>query len=239
METNAAQKVVLIDGAGNALGQAIALKLAQAGYRILLADAEHRLPRIGSTEALRALGIEPLVLAWTEGEEVVRQAWEIFGRLDCLVHLLVPLPEMEPEELFARPMRVLRSGLCAAELLSSAPEPGVIVNHCVLPTSYVGTKFEDCLPVVRGGMTGATRSLCRKLGARGISVNCIQTGLMDMAEAREVESARVSTAKAPVGRRGTPEDMARLTAFLARKNRYLTGQVLLLDGGQTGGLTGA
>lgn len=238
VETNPERKVALIDGAGNSLGRAIALELARAGYRIALSDAEHRLARFGSFEALREQGSEPLLLPWREGEQPARRSWEALGRLDCLVHLLVPLPEMEPEELYARPMRVLASGLAAAELLSGTPEPGVIITHCPLPAAYVGTGFEDCLPAVRGAMTGATRSLCRRLGARGISANCIQTGLLEMPEARELESARVRPLKAPVGRRGTPEDMARLTTFLVRRNRYLTGQALLLDGGQTSGITG-
>jgi 3-oxoacyl-[acyl-carrier protein] reductase len=238
VETNPVHKVALIDGAGNSLGRAIALELARAGYRLALSDAEHRLARFGSLEAFREQDAEPLLVPWREGEEPARRTWEVFGRLDCVVHLLVPLPEMGPEELYARPMRVLASGLASAELLSGAPEPGVILTHCPLPAAYLGTKFEDCLPAVRGAMTGVTRSLCRRLGARGISANCIQTGLMEMPEARELESERVRPVKAPVGRRGTPEDMARLATFMIRKNRYITGQAVLLDGGQTSGITG-
>jgi 3-oxoacyl-[acyl-carrier protein] reductase len=94
------------------------------------------------------------------------------------------------------------------------------------------------MSTLKGAVTGVTRTLCRKFGRDGVRVNCVQTGLIDLPEAREFIGPELQAVKVPIGRWGRAEDVAKLVAFLALKNRYMTGQVVIIDGGLTAGLTG-
>lgn len=228
-------QVALLTGCGNSFGQAIAAELARAGFRLALFDRDPQ--RVAAIASAQEQGVEVLALPSDSEELAAKRTVEAFGRLDCLVNLFVPEPGMPLEELHQRPMKLLATCLDAAELMSRTGARGVIVNHCFLPSTFTGTPLELVMPAIKGAMTGITRALCRKFGNQGITVNCIQTGLMEMPEVRAMESERLRELKAPVGRRGTPEDMARLTTFLATTNRYWTGQAILLDGGLTSGLT--
>ena len=233
------RRVALINGAGSSLGKAVALELSRAGMALALFDGTRPSTDRGElAAAVRAIDGEVVVLGNGGGEVPVKAACEAFGRLDCLVNLLVPTPEMDPGQVYRAPLLLLSAGFAAAEALNETAPGSAIVNHCFLPSAFAGTRFEDCMPAVRGAMTGITRTLCRRLGARGITVNCIQTGLIEMPEMRAQATAKVLAQKVPVGRWGTPADVAKLATFLATRNRYWTGQSIILDGGLTSGISG-
>jgi NAD(P)-dependent dehydrogenase (short-subunit alcohol dehydrogenase family) len=116
--------------------------------------------------------------------------------------------------------------------------PGVIVNHCFLPSMYAGTEIGNYFPMLKGAVTGLTRGLCRRYGKDGIRVNTVMTGLIDMPETRAMASPEVKAAKVPVGRWGTPAEIAKFVAFVALKCTYISGQCLIVDGGLTSGTTG-
>jgi NAD(P)-dependent dehydrogenase (short-subunit alcohol dehydrogenase family) len=228
------RKVALINGAGSSLGREVALELSRAGMALALFNGPQ--PCHGRSEieaAVRGASAEVVVLGTSGGEIPVKATYEIFGRLDCLVNLLVPTPETDSAQLYRAPMLFLSGALAASDMLLAKAPGSAIVNHCFLPSAFAGTRFEDCMPAVRGAMTGITHTLCRRFAAKGITVNCIQTGLLSMPETHAQGSSKVLAQKVPIGRWGTLAQVARLTSFLATRNRYWTGRSIIVDGGLT------
>jgi 3-oxoacyl-[acyl-carrier protein] reductase len=236
-QEHAIDKVALIEGAACSLGHAIALELMHNGVRVMVSDRVSRSRNLESlTAKLRTAGT--VEIADRGAGAPAQQAHAAFGRLDYIVNLLVPDPAIEPAELYQFPLAFLGSVLEASELLSSNGSHAAVINQCFLPSAFAGTRFEDCMPAIKGAMTGITRTLCRRFGRRGTTVNCIQTGLIDMPELREILHPTVAKLKVPIGRWGTPDDVAKMVIFLALRNRYWTGQSIIMDGGLTSGITG-
>jgi len=238
MTTNQDRRIALINGAGSPLVRAVALELARSGFGLVISGPAEQLRRLELSSLVAQFGTEVVELPTEEDGSPIKRAYERFGRLDCLVNLQAVQPDLTPEALYEWPKRTLALSLEAAEVLTGGAGYGAIVNQCFLPGVFAGTALEECMPAVKGAVTGITRTLCRKLGDRNISVNCIQTGLMELPELRALESDVVRGLTPPLGRRGRPEDVAKLVAFLAAKNRYWTGQAIVLDGGLTSGTTG-
>ena len=229
---------VLIMNGGNSLGRAIALNLGQRPVHIILSDEPDRQEALQATAALVvAAGGQASVLPPSSDEDVLRATYQQAGRLDCLINLFLPRRDQDVGLLYAYPGRLIARGLAAGELLAASTPHGAIINYCSLPALYAGTDLMHHMAAFKGAMTGATRELCCKLGRQGITANCIQTGLIDLPETQSLVSDRVRAVKVPMGRWATAEDVARLVAFLTFKNRYWTGQSILLDGGLTSGIT--
>ena len=151
---------------------------------------------------------------------------------------IAPRSDSDPAEALAYPSRLLARSLVAAEAIVAHTDRGALVSQCFLPAIYCGTRLDDAMPAVKGAITGLTRTLCRRFAHRGLRVNYVQTGLIDLPNLKPGLSEQVRGLKVRTGRWGTAEDVAALIGFLALEDHYMTGQVVLLDGGLTAGLTG-
>jgi len=226
------RRVALINGAGSSLGKEVALELSRAGMALALFNGPQPCPGRSQIEAVvRGASTEVVVLGTSGGEIPIKATYEVFGRVDCLVNLLVPTPETDPAQLYRAPMLFLAGALAATDLLAAQAPGSAIVNQCFLPSAFVGTRFEDCMPAVRGAITGITLTLCHRFAAEGVTVNCIQTGMLDMPETQAQRSAKAVAQGMPAGGRGTLAEVARLTSFLATQNRFWTGRSMIVDGG--------
>jgi NAD(P)-dependent dehydrogenase (short-subunit alcohol dehydrogenase family) len=241
--------VALIHGADSTLGRAVALELARHNVLLLLAGADVLNDSVLaieselSTNGVRAVALDdprdaPVPEGMTPEKLLVTRAADVFGRLDALINLFVPVSSTTVQFFHEYPARLLDRGLEAARLITSFTGRGSIVNHCIMPAMFAGTCLEQEMPMLKGAITGVTRTLCRKFGPQGLRANTVQTGLIDMPEARSLASPKVAGIKPPVGRWGTPEEVAKFVAFLVVRNGYMTGQAVIMDGGMTAGITG-
>ncbi len=112
------------------------------------------------------------------------------GGLDVVVNLYCPAPASDPADALAYPSRLLARCLAAAEAIVAHTDRGALVSHCFLPALYSGTRLDDAMPAVKGAITGLTRTLCRRFAQRGLRVNYVQTGLIDLPELKPGLSAR-------------------------------------------------
>lgn len=242
--TESGTPVALIHGAANGIGEALALELARRGVLPCLADDESRRARLDEIAAgLQANGVRAVALearpSWQDDPAApAHDAVAALGRMDYLACLFVPSKSTTPEDLWRYPPRLLALLDGAAGFLTSSPGKGSAVTHCSLPAMYAGTPLDASFPMVKGAVTGVTRTACRRHAPRGLVVNCVQTGLVDIPETRIFASEKVKAVKVPLGRWGTAGDVAHLMTFLLLKKGYSTGQCIVLDGGLTSGLTG-
>ncbi len=133
--------------------------------------------------------------------------------------------------------QLLARNVTAAEIMSEGTG-GAIVNHCALPVVYAGGPLEDYISSLRGAVTGVVRSIARRYGRQNVRCVGVQTALLDIPEVHQWASDAVKAVDVPVKRWGSAAECAKLIAFLGLDASYITGQVLILDGGLTAGLSG-
>jgi glucose 1-dehydrogenase len=255
-------KNVLVTGGTSGIGQAIAVRFAEEGahvainYRRDLASVSETDERIHQAlerccDRIAEHGVDHIVVQAdvSKEEDIVRMVGETIeelGGVDILINnagIQIPGDSHEVEvEAFDRVLSINLRGayLCAREVirhLLAEGKPGAIINvssvHQIIPKPrFVGYS------VSKGGMQNLTRTLALEYAGRGIRVNAIGPGATitpinrawvdDPAKKAEVE------AHIPMGRAGTAEEMAAITAFLASDEAaYITGQTVYVDGGLT------
>jgi 3-oxoacyl-[acyl-carrier protein] reductase len=243
MTESASQGVALVTGASRGIGRAIALNLAQAGWRVIgTATTESGAAAI--TEALAAHGGRGIALNVTDAAASQAAVDDIVakeGRLDVLVNNAGITRDtlsmrMKDEDWDA----VLDTNLKAVFRLARAvtkpmmkQRAGRIINI----TSVVGASGnagQANYAAAKAGVAGLTRSLARELGSRGITVNCVAPGFIatDMTEVLPEAQKAALLAQIPLGRLGAPEEIAAAVAFLASPGgAYVTGTELHVNGG--------
>jgi len=235
------KQVALVTGASRGIGRAIAAALAAQGFQVVgTATTEAGAAAIG--EALP--GVQGRVLNVTDGAAVEATVNAIVGENGGL-HVLVNNAGITRDMLAARLKdddwdAVLDTNLKAVFRLSRAvlrtmmkQRFGRIINI----TSVVGASGnagQVNYAAAKAGVAGMTRALARELGSRNITVNCIAPGFIatDMTGALADAQKTALLAQIPLGRLGTPDEVAHAVAFLASPLAgYITGAELHVNGG--------
>ncbi|MDA7416540.1 3-oxoacyl-ACP reductase FabG [Xenophilus arseniciresistens] len=241
--TNIAGQVALVTGATRGIGAAIALALAQRGYKVIgtgtTADGAAKI-----TQALAAHGGEGRVLNVTDGaavEALVDEVSKAHGGLQVLVNNAGITRDMLAMRLKDEDWdAVIDTNLKAVFRLSRAvirPMMKQRFGRIISITSVVGASGnpgQANYAAAKAGVAGMTRALARELGSRGITVNCIAPGFIatDMTAALPEAQHQALLASIPLGHLGKPEDIAHAVAYLASPEAgYVTGQELHVNGG--------
>jgi len=230
-------KVALVTGAAGGIGAAIATRLSADGWRVVLTANS----RMAEAEALAAkIGARAVACDLSNpgaAEALVDDVLAREGQIDALVNNAGAI-EMGPEGGLTQTHRDmvevnLNAPMVLMDRMRSAMEQGgAIVNissiNAIRPplgaAVYTATK---------GGLDAATTAFARDLGPLGIRVNAVAPGMIEKAEApRPDDIVQTVIEQTPLGRTGTPEDIAGAVAFLLSEDAsFITGHVLTVSGG--------
>ena len=226
---------VLITGGSRGIGAAAVELFAGRGDRVFfLYEKNHDAARAVS-EKTGAVGICCDV---SDGNQV-RDAFSQIGQVDILVCnagiVHYGLMSMMEEAAWDRIFDVNVKGIYHCV---NAAMPGFLKEHrgCVITVSsmwgQVGSSCEAAYSATKGAVIALTKALAKELGPSGIRVNCVAPGVImtDMCASVEPEILEEMAQETPVGRNGTPMDVAKAMAYLVDAE-FVTGQVLPVNGG--------
>ncbi len=243
-----ADKVAVVTGAGRGVGRAIALGLAAEGANVVVNDV--RVAQVQSVTAeIAASGGHAMpavadISRSTEVDAMIRQAVETFGTVDFLVNnagilqLKVPLETLTDED-WARTFGVNLNGAfyCTRAVLPimKAKRSGRIVNVSSSAGRSTSANGGAHYTASKAALLGLTRHTARENAAYGINVNAVAPASLDTDMAREaagIEHLERSRSAIPVGRLGTPDDVAPAVLFLlSDAASFITGATLDINGG--------
>jgi 3-oxoacyl-[acyl-carrier protein] reductase len=244
-------KVALVTGASSGIGRAIALAFAAAGADVALTYRTNRGGADETADGVRAAGrrVEPIRADVADAADLGALADALrrsFGRVDVWVNnagadiLTGEAAQLSRTEKLDRLLAVDLRGTVlgswtAVELMEAQPSGGVILNMSwdhVLAGGMKG-EYAQVFCAAKGGVYSFSRSLAHSVAPR-IRVNVLGPGWIETAYGHELEPAvkQRITARIPLGRWGTPEDVAHAAVYLASDAAgYVTGQMLMINGG--------
>jgi 3-oxoacyl-[acyl-carrier protein] reductase len=246
MRNELAGKVAVVTGGARNIGRAISLALAAGGAAVVVNARSSRQEAEETATQIRALGGKAAVhLADVTDPAAVTAMAEAaareFGRLDILVNNAAIRAETAFADIRLEEWRrVLATVLDGAFLCAQACLPhmalaggGSIVNIGGM-TGHKGARGRAHVVAAKAGLAGLTRALAMDLAPQGITVNCVVPGTIDTVRGLPGAPERPAHRQGlpPLGRRGTPEEIAAAVRFLCGPGaRYITGQSLHANGG--------
>ncbi len=239
-------QVALVTGSAQGIGRAIALRLAEEGATVVVSDRDESTPMGEVVKEITSKGGQAVSLTAdvSHAEEVNHLLEEILSRLSR-IDIMVNNAGITRDQLLLRMSeedwdRVLSVNLKGAFLCTRAAlrpmlkqRRGRIVNIASI-TGLIGNPGQANYAASKGGLIAFTKTTAKEVASRGITVNAIAPGFIDTAMTRALsQNVKEEILKQiPLGFFGKPEDVAAAVAFLASEDaRYITGQVLTVDGG--------
>ncbi len=239
-------QTAIVTGAARGIGRSICLELARQGCSIAFNYAHSAVEAESLVAELTAMG-RPVRSYQVDAvdhlavESMVRQVKETFGRLDCLVNnagiirdkLMLRMTESEWDVVIATNLKSAFN-FCRASLPIMLKARGGSILNITSISGVVGMVGQANYSASKAGMIGLTKALAKEVASRGVNVNALALGLIDTDMTRNLSEEYKSKAleSIPLGRFGTVEEVGRIASFLLSEDaRYMTGQVVQVDGG--------
>ena len=239
-------KVALITGASRGIGRATALELAKAGAKIVINYAGNAAAAQEVLKAIQDMGgqaiaVQANIAVAAEVDELIQKTVTAFGSIDILVNnagitrdaLLMRMKEADWDAVLDTNLKGVFLCTKAVSKLMLKQRSGRIINMTSV-VGLTGNASQANYAAAKAGVVGFTKSMAKELGSRGITVNAVAPGCIatDMTEVLPDSVKEQMTSTIPLGRPGTPSDVAKAVLFLCSDAAaYITGQTLNVDGG--------
>ncbi|MHC1762329.1 MAG: beta-ketoacyl-ACP reductase [Negativicutes bacterium] len=239
-------KVVVITGAAGGIGKATALRFAEEGADVVVADFADGAATVAEVEAKgrKAIYVQTDVTSIDSAKAMIAKAIEVFGRVDVLINNAgitkdAMMKKMAKESFDA----VIAVNLTGVFNCTSAVLPSMLENKSgvVLTTSSIvglfGNIGQTNYAASKWGVIGMTKSWAKEMAKNGLRFNCVAPGFIGTDMVRKIPEEVLQEKiiiKIPAGRLGEPEEIAAAFAFLASDDaKFINGTVLSVDGACT------
>lgn len=239
-------KVAVVTGSSRGIGKAVAIELAKRGAKVVVNYVRSAEDAQNTADIIQANGGQALILqadvaSSKQAAEMIQQTIDTFGQLDVLVNnagisidkLILRLTEDDWDLTQDTNLKGTFNCTKPAVRQMIRQRKGRIINITSI-SGQMGNAGQTGYSASKAGQIGFTKALAREVASRNITVNAIAAGYIETDIWNNVpEEYKQSTlGMIPLGRKGTPEEIAYAVAFLASDEaEYITGQCLAVDGG--------
>jgi len=239
-------KVAMVTGASRGIGRSVAIALAKAGAKVIINYAGNVAAAQEVKDIIEAAGGQSIIVqADVASDEavgaMVKETMDTFGQIDILVNnagitrdnLLMRMKEGDWDAVMNTNLKGVFVCTKAVSRVMMKQKSGKIINMTSV-VGIMGNAGQANYAAAKAGVIGFTKSMAKELASRGITVNAVAPGFIntDMTAVLSEQLKDELATKIPIGRLGSPEDVAASVLFLVSDAaNYITGQTLNVDGG--------
>ncbi len=239
-------RVAIVTGSSRGIGRAIALKLAEVGATVVVNARGEAEPVAAEIRAMNrdSLAIPADISLSSDVNRLVEETIAAYGKVDILVNnagitrdqLVLRMSDEDWDNVLNVNLKSVF--LCTRAVLRHMIKQrwGRIISITSI-VGITGNAGQANYASAKAGMIGFTRTIAKEVASRGITANAVAPGFIEtrMTQSLEEKQRQELIKRIPLGYLGTPDDVAEAVAFLASEEaRYITGQVLNVDGGMAG-----